>query len=142
MAHHRHVRFAFVLALTGCAYDAGTFRGPGQEFDGQQLTLGCLDLAVGRGRDSFAQGALVSFAFGNRCDHKVTIDLVHVRAVAHRATLAIWDPRNELEIATLPARSIGQEVFEYRGARADEPICVEVGGVDADIPRVEKWVCL
>lgn len=143
MAHHQRVRIALALALlSGCAYEAGSFRTSGSELVGQQLTLGCLDLAVGRGRDSFAQGALVSFAFGNRCEHGVTVDLVHVRAVAHRATLAVWDPRGELAVATLPARSVGREVFEYRGARADEPICVDVGGIDADLPRVETWVCL
>ena len=137
------VRIALALALvTGCAYDAGTFRTLGLEFDGQPLTLGCLDLSVGRARDSFAQGALVSFTFGNRCEHRVTVDLVGVRAVAHGATLTPWDPRAELAVATLPARSVGQEVFEYRGARPDEPICVDVGGITHDVPRVEKWVCL
>lgn len=146
MAHHHGVRLACLLALvslsSGCAYEAGTFRSRAVAFDGQPVTLGCLDVAVGRARDSFAQGALVSFAFGNRCEQRVTVDLVTVRAVAHGANLVPWDPRGELAIATLPARSVGQEVFEYRGARADEPICVDIGGIDRDIARVEKWVCL
>ena len=105
MPHHRSMRFALLALLAGgCAYEAGTYRSAFADFAGQRATIDCLDIAVGRAADSIARGALVQISFGNRCDHRVTVDLVSMRAVAHGATLAPYDPRGELEVASAESR--------------------------------------
>ena len=72
----------------------------------------------------------------------MTVDLVTMRAVAHGATLAPWDPRGELEVATIPARVVGTGDVRVSGRAADERICVDIGGIEREAPRTEKWVCL
>lgn len=130
------------LLLAGCAYDAGSFRSPLAPFSGTPITIGCLDLTVARGSDSFTRGALVEVSFGNRCDHRITLDLTSLNATAHGVRLTVWDPRRELEVAALPARMSGTETFEYREAAPDEQVCIDIGGVNREAPRTENWVCL
>jgi hypothetical protein len=133
---------ATILLATGCAYDAGSFRSIQAPFTGTKVTIGCLDMSLGYGADSFARGKLAEISFGNRCEHRIALDFVNMPAVAHGVRVPVWDPRRELEIAELPARMVGTETFEYRDAAPEEQLCLDVGGVNREEPRTSKWVCL
>jgi hypothetical protein len=136
------------VAVAGCSYHAGTYADYRGGFPGTRFTTPCLDLAIGPARDPQARGPVVSYAFGNRCDHRVTLDLASVRAIAReldgrQRPLVAYDPRGEIEVATLGALGFGREQIEYVdpvGAAAEW--CVDIGGIDGSAPRVERWVCM
>jgi hypothetical protein len=133
------------LALAACTYHAGSFATrTGGAFPGTRLTRGCLDLAV------LVSPPHVTYSFGNRCAHHVTVDLASVRVIARDAAggvteLTAYDPRHEIRPAALDALLAGWETIAY-GPPAAIPadlaaMCVDVGGVDADVPRAPRWIC-
>lgn len=142
---------AGALAGAGCSYHAGSFRGPWSEFPSQRVTLGCVDLAVGRDDRGYARGPVVEYAFGNRCDHRVELDLASLRVVSRGVDgelrpLVAYDPRRELRPLPLIALSSGSESIEYRDAydtpaAAHASICIDVGGAVAGVARTERWLC-
>jgi hypothetical protein len=154
-----HVRsLAVVAAVAACSYTPGSYHStwlnliePGYAFPVHRATLGCIDLAVGRVDQSYATGPVIEYGFGNRCDRRVPVDLVSLRVIARGAdgserALVAYDPRRELRVLPLVARMAGVERIEYRDpidprAPLDGPICVDVGGVDASMPRAERWLC-
>jgi hypothetical protein len=152
------VRTLVILAVAACSYHPGSFadlRGP---FAGTVQTIGCIDLAVGPGQDANVEDPIVAYGFGNRCRHSVTLDLASVRVVARDAAgrerdLVAYDPRGEIRPTPIEARWSGREQIEYvepAGPLDSRPggdprsivsVCVDVGGVDATVPRTERWVC-
>jgi hypothetical protein len=122
---------------TACAYRSGSFQGPTGQFSGEHVTVGCLDVGVGAHHDAAAQGPVIAYEFGNRCDRAARVDLAAV-VVRGRTTggqeleLAPFDPDGELRPARLEARRTGREVIEYRAAGADpvRMVCVDLDGID------------
>lgn len=129
----------FALGLTGCAtYSPGAFATRGENFTGQLLTVGCLDLGIVGTRDAVAPGPVVEYQFGNRCDRAVPLDLRAVTAVGRTSSgqqvaLVPFDPYGEITPKRLEARTAGKERLEYRNARDlgidIVEVCVEVGAI-------------
>ncbi|HEY0477276.1 MAG TPA: hypothetical protein VGD37_07110, partial [Kofleriaceae bacterium] len=113
-------------ALLGCAYQPGSFRYPPQDFPGQRLTVGCLDLAVERRADlatGLARGPVLAYQFANRCDHPAMIDLAAVAVVRRDAqgvdvALRPYDPHAELHPVALDGRNVGTEALVYVAVRS------------------------
>src|SRR5580692_1907149 len=102
------MRIALVLLLAACGYRAGSFHDffQPEHWDGTHVTLGCLDLAMTATTDvAVPDQPVVSFEFGNRCEHRVVVDLGAVHVVAtntHGQDVALiaCDPRQEIHQAT------------------------------------------
>ena len=127
------MRWALIL-IAGCSYRAGSYadlRGP---WPGTRVELECVELSVWRD-----EGNVITYGFGNRCDHRVLLDLASVRVMSDGVVQRAYDPRGEIQAAMLPAKFLGRESIEYQpgGAR----LCVDVGGVNGSIARTERWVC-
>jgi hypothetical protein len=132
------------LALAGCAYQPGSFHSIQQPFAGKQATFGCLDLAVERRDDLPSGSAVVSYAFGNRCDHPAVVDLATI-AVVGRTTdgrqleLTAFDPRHEISVMRIDGRAVGREAIAYP---VDEPlseVCIDAGSIARWAS--EQWMC-
>jgi hypothetical protein len=145
-----HVRINCILFLVaGCAYQPGSFTSAGVTFTGQTATIGCIDLAATSVLDNRATGPVVRYAFGNRCDHNATLDLMSIRAVGHDTTgqtheLALFDPNREVKPAKLDARFAGTEQLAYLDPDLTQfsSVCVDVGGIDPSVPKREDWLCV
>jgi hypothetical protein len=138
IASRRCMRLALLTcALLGCAYQPGSFRYLPQNFPGQRVTVGCLDLAVERRADLSAgpaHGPVLAYQFANRCERPAIIDLAAVTVVGRtpegaEVGLRPFDPRAELQPVALDGRSVGAEALAYLpDAPADLPlpqVCVD-----------------
>jgi hypothetical protein len=145
--------FGVLVFGTGCMYGSGSFAYYGLPFPGAHVNLGgCLDLGVSQATDEGAggDGQIVRYSIGNRCWHAVTVDLASIRALSMetdgvRRPLRAFDPHHEIQALPITARWMGAEEIQYLPVgRGLEPasICVDVGGVDASVPRSEHWVCM
>src|SRR3569623_3779842 len=76
---------AATVSLAGCGYQSGSFESPVREFSGSLITVECLDLAIDRRPDLPDGHAVVSYTFGNRCDHPVLVDLSQVAVLGRDA---------------------------------------------------------
>jgi hypothetical protein len=131
---HRGFGFAAAVSLVAaCGYRAGSFTGPNGRFAGEQATVGCLDVGVSSYASAEAEGPVIAYEFGNRCDRPTPVDLgaviVRGRTESGREIeLAPFDPDAELRPARLEARRTGREVIEYRAAVTDpiRQVCVEL----------------
>jgi hypothetical protein len=113
-----------VALASACGYHGGSFRGPRGTFDGERVTVGCLDVAVAAHRDAAVRGRALAFEFGNRCDRPARVDLGAVvvtgrTASGREVTMYAYDPDGELRPARLEARRVGREVIEYRAVDPD-----------------------
>jgi hypothetical protein len=138
----------WVLLVGACSYHAGSFADWTGRFPGEQLTIGCIDLAVGPAFDVHAEGPVIAYGFGNHCTHAVTLDLASVRVIGRDAdgterTLRAFDPAYEIRPLPLDALWAGRERIAYVDPHAESliSVCVDVGGVDASVARTERWVC-
>ncbi len=140
------MRSVLLVALVGCGYRGGTFRDPSGSFGGHDRTVGCLDVGVSVGADAAAEGPVLAYGFGNRCDRAAVVDLGAVVVTGRTAdgdevALAPYDPAGELRPARIDARRTGREAIEYAGARDVRMICADLGGLDGgDGPS--QVVCL
>jgi hypothetical protein len=141
---------AIAVVASGCfAYSRGSFVDTAP-FPGKRVMLGgCLDLSVAMVEDNLATGRVVQFSFGNGCWHPVTVDLASVRAYTTdgggcQRWLTAYDPKHELVPLAIESVWSASERIEYAADTHDAPtsICVDVGGVDASVPRTERWVCM
>jgi hypothetical protein len=118
-------------ALVGCAYQPGSFVHNTKEFAGSRATVGCLDISVERRLD-MDEAAVLAYQFGNRCDHRVAIDLARLAVIGRdvdgtETRLAPYDPRSELVPLELDARFAGGEALAYPASgRALEYVCVDL----------------
>lgn len=108
--------------------------------------VGCLDLAVESREDTEAQGPVVRYVFGNRCDTPVVVDLATIKATVRyrdgrESRMAVFDPHGVIRPGVLEAHARGWEVLEYQpvdpadeGAVADV-LCLDLSRVDRDQPR-------
>lgn len=135
------------VLCAGCFYQPGSYRALGTPFVGKRVELACLDLAVAQTEDAEALGRVVSYSFGNRCWHEISVDLASIRAVGRYAdgvrVLHPYDPHHELRPLQLDALWKGNEEIEYLAEDGSVPseMCVDVGGVDRTGDRQETWVC-
>ena len=112
------------------------------------MTSGCLDLAVASSEEADVNDPVVAYSLGNRCDHRLEVDLATIRVVGrdasgHENKLVAFDPRGELQPTTLNALWSGRAKISYRGAPVGlTSICVDVGSVDRDAAYAERWVCV
>src|SRR5438128_2718082 len=72
---------AAILAAS-CSYQAGSFRDHTGAWPGTSATVGCIDVAVANADEAGVTGSVVAYAIGNRCEHRVVVDLTAVRVVA------------------------------------------------------------
>lgn len=146
----RRLSFAAALAA-GCAYQPASFHHPFQDFPGTRLTVGCLDIAVELAREPRADGPVLGYTIGNRCDRVALVDLgaivVDGTTLAGRpARLVPYDPDRELRPLWLEVRSVAREQIEYRepgGDRLQHGVCAAVGdiaGVSAG-GSDPRWLC-
>lgn len=139
------MRAALLLtALAGCAYKPGSFTHRQQDFPGQRTTVGCIDLAVDRRPDLSSGGSVLSYEFGNRCDHPATIDLANARVIAQledgeRVDMHPWDPEDEIREMRLDGRLSGAEALAYPANRRIDQICVDAASI-AHEPQA-RWLC-
>ena len=138
-----------VLVLVGaCGYRSGSFQGPGGRFSGEHVTVGCLDVGVAATADAAAEGPVIAYEFGNRCDRPARVDLAAVivrgrTSGGDELELAPYDPDGALRAARIEARRTGREVIEYRAAGPDPVrlVCVELDGLDGRADQ-RREVCL
>jgi len=136
------MRLAALALLTGCVvpYVPETSWHP-------DVALGCLDAGARATRRPEATGPIVVLYLGNRCEHRVLVDLGAARVVAgndagETATASAYDPDREIGPRTIGARVSGEEWIEYRTA-SPLPIDwldVDLGGIAPDAGRTEHWV--
>jgi hypothetical protein len=143
------MRGLLLVAIAGCThYEPGSYAlwGP---WSGTRIALPCLDLAVSVAREQPLTGPVVSYNFGNRCDHDVTVDLSSASVVARDAQgrelhLSAYDPGGQIRPAALPALLTGSERIEYNGdfaERALVQVCVDVGAIDRSGDAQARWIC-
>jgi hypothetical protein len=131
-------RIAITLAYAGCAYGVSSYRDL-TTFDspwwGAHVVLACLDVSILPVHDAVAPDPVFALHFGNRCDHRVAIDLAAVRVVAGERVLSPHDPQHELVPRSLPARWTGDETIGYEPRPGASRICVDVGALERDTHR-------
>lgn len=130
------MRFAgALLFVAACGYRGGTFRDPMGSFGETRRTVGCLDVGVGVTTDAMAEGPVLAYGFGNRCDRAAVVDLGAVVVTGRtldgeEVALTPYDPAGELRALRIDARRTGREQIEYGGAVAVAMICADLGAVD------------
>ena len=133
-----------VAGLAGCfpTYQPGSFPVAAEQ-------LGCLDVSVLATVRAEAVGPVVVVYLGNRCDHRIAIDLTRLAVVGGddagaRTALAPYDPAHEITAAGLDARGVGEEWIEYQppggAAAAFAWLDVDVGRIAADEPGQVRWI--
>jgi hypothetical protein len=137
------MRIALACALVGCAYQPGSFTHAPQDFVGQRVTVGCLDVAVERRADA-AVGPVLGYQFGNRCDRAALIDLGAVRVIGRSpqgadVALRPYDPRREIHPAALDGRSVGAEALAYASDRPMLEVCADAAALAHAVPP--RWLC-
>jgi hypothetical protein len=132
-----------LLSLTGCGYRAGSFSFIGTDYPSKRTSTRCLDLGVGAHSTSRDDAPVVMYAFGNRCDAPLVVDLRAARAwgvvaTGDRVPLVPHDPRREIVPKPIAANWAGSAAIEYLPARRGIhlvfiEVCVEVTGIVPDL---------
>jgi hypothetical protein len=133
------------LALAGCAYEPGSFHSISQPFSGHELTIGCIDIAIDRRADLPSGDAVVSYSFGNRCDHPAVVDLAKAKVFGRsddgsRIDLVAYDPRHEIEALWLDGRAVGREAIAYPSESPLSEVCVDAASIARE--GTVQWLCL
>jgi hypothetical protein len=136
---------AATVLLAGCGYQSGSFDSPVRQFSGSLITVDCLDIAIDRRPDLPDGHAVVSYTFGNRCDHPVLIDLSQVAILGRdwegkSFELAAYDPRHEIEALRIDGRAVGGEAIAYERDESPKQICIDAGGI-THAPTA-AWLCI
>ena len=136
---------AATVALAGCGYQSGSFESPVREFSGSLITVECLDLAIDRRPDLPDGHAVVSYTFGNRCDHPVLVDLSQVAVLGRDADgrsfeLAAFDPRHEIEALRIDGRAVGGEAIAYESEESPRQICIDAAAITH--ASTVAWLCI
>lgn len=146
---------AFALGIggtggCGSAYEAGSFDDYGRATEPRMRSVGCLDVRLqprGEGEVGRAWVA-IDYELGNRCRRPIDVDLraVAVWGEAGRgmSPMDLYDPREEVVVATLDGETYASEALAYEpgdGAQEEiQRVCVDVtrlhGGARGDVPPV------
>jgi hypothetical protein len=133
---------ALLLAVAGClpVYEAGTLPVAAR-------AIGCLDAGLVTTTRPEATGPVVVVYFGNRCDHRVEVDLSRLRVVAssvdgRTVALEVYDPDREIGPRRLDARGLGGEWLEFHGLPVDQIawLDVEIGHIAPDPAPRPQWI--
>jgi hypothetical protein len=116
---------------------------------GTHVTLGCLDVAVASTTDeAVPDKPVVRFGFGNRCEHRVTIDIAAVRVIAidthgREVTLVPLDPRHEIHRGAIRELVDGVERIAYDGISRAEMmhLCIDVGPLEPEAKLAARVLC-
>lgn len=132
------------LALGGCAYQADSFSYAREPFRGVYMTVDCLDLAIAHDARRSTSKNVITYAFGNRCDDPVVVDLASVRVYGRandgtELQLFAFDPDHEIRMMQIDGRAVGREAIEYPSDQTLKSMCVDAGAI-AHSP-VPRWVC-
>jgi hypothetical protein len=141
------IALAALVLVAGCGYRAGSYTYPRAAFSGARVTQDCMDLALSRRAAADDEGGIiVQFEIGNRCDHPISIDLLHVHVIGHvrsgrESKLVAFDPDEELVAMPLDGRSYASEAIAYRDPGGDEVAgaCVDIATIDHG--ATPRWVC-
>lgn len=140
------MRFAYaVIATAGCY--GGSFSGAGAGFAGKRASFDCIDLAAAETEDDLAKSGVIAYSLGNRCAHPAMVDLGSIRAVGQFVDglrpVHAYDPGHELRPVHLAAWDAAEEHLWYVDDRERAPysVCVDVGRLDADADKRERWMC-
>src|SRR4051812_17985694 len=71
--------FVGALAISGCAYQPGSFSHASPSVKGVEVTVDCLDIALDHEDYPRATSNVVAYSFANRCDDPVVVDLAAAR---------------------------------------------------------------
>jgi hypothetical protein len=138
------MRVIVLAGLAGCAYSPGSVFSSSPTFAGQQATLGCIDLEIERRPDLPTGSAVVSYSFGNRCDHPAVVDLAAIAVVGRteksQQVLAAYDPDHEIEVLRIDGRAVGREVISYQSDTPMQEVCIDVASIVHAPPA--RWLCL
>lgn len=137
------MRAITVVCLAGCAYRPGSFTRYREPFEGQRLTVGCLDLGIARRPDE-EKDAVVAYQFGNRCPDPAIVDLAAVSVIGRTAdgtevALAPYDPHHDVRALQLDGQWTGKEVLAYPSEVALAQVCVDAASI-AHRPGAQ-WIC-
>jgi hypothetical protein len=156
------MRAGVLVVVASCGYRPGSFHSSLQPFTGERATIGCVDVSIDRRRDLPNGDVVVSFAFGNRCDHPTLVDLAAAvvrgrvdhpiasgdtrlasSAIAEErgwTELVAVDPRNEIVALRLDGRAVGTETIAYEGDDvATHEVCVDAASIVHAEPAM--WSC-
>lgn len=137
-----HAAALALIALTGCAYKAGSFKSMVQDFDGTRASAGCLDISVDR-RPDVDRGPVLAYAFGNRCEEPAMVDLADAVVVGRAGDqilrLSPFDPREEIVARRIDARAVGGEAIAYVSTARMPELCVDTASI-AQVPG-HSWLC-
>jgi hypothetical protein len=135
----------FGVVLVACGYQAGSFDSPSYRFGTARATIGCVDVAVEQRAGTTAKAPVLSYAFGNGCDHPAIVDLAAARVVGRdasgaRIALAPYDPDRVIRAAMLDGRSVGHEAIAYAANADVHDVCIELAAIAHG--GGERWVCV
>jgi hypothetical protein len=138
------MRAIAVVCLAGCAYHPGSFSQHANPFDGERVTVGCLDLGIARRHDLDPKAAVVSYEFGNRCAEPAVVDLARASVVGRtvdgqEVALAPYDPKGEVRSLELDGRWAGKEVLAYPSETPLVEVCVDAASIAHRAGA--QWVC-
>ncbi len=137
-----------VAFASACSYHPNSFRDRQTAWPGVGTTVGCIDIAVASSAEPDLAEPVVAYGIGNRCDHRVVVDLASVRVIARdrdgrEVLLAPYDPRGELRPQVMSALWSGHARIAYAADDAlVASICVDVGRVDRGATPTERWICV
>jgi hypothetical protein len=143
-AHSAAVLLLGSLVGVGCAYQADSFSYAHDTFTGVYVTVDCLDLAIDHQQRLAKSRNVITYAFGNRCDEPVVVDLASVKVLGHASDgtemqLYAFDPAHEIRTMRIDARAVGKEAIEYPSKASLANMCIDVGSITRS--RVARWVC-
>jgi hypothetical protein len=133
------------VVLVACGYQAGSFQWPTYSFGPARATIGCVDLAIEQRAVAAGDNAVLSYAFGNGCDHPAIVDLAAARVIGRDAAgqpvaLAPYDPERVIRAAMLDGRAAGREAIAYTASAEVHDVCVDVAAIAHG--EGERWLCV
>lgn len=144
-------RLALALLFTGCSYRAGSFgwfEFVQLTYPAGRVTAGCLDIGVGAHVASRDYAPVVMYAFGNRCDTPVEVDLRGVRAwgvvaTGEQISLVAHDPSREIRPRRIAAFWAGSAAIKYlaeqRGIKSVfVEVCVELAWIVPELTNFSR----
>jgi len=135
-------RLIFGLALlAGCtaSYQPGSFTDYGRVDEPRARALDCLDVRLQpRGEGAVGRRwVAIDYEIGNRCSTPVDVDFRNIAVFGEVGQaimpMSLYDPRDEVVLATLDGRGYAAEALAYEprgieGANV-ERVCVDVSGM-------------
>lgn len=138
-----------LIGLAGCSYRGGFEMAGVGPHPPVRTQLGCLDLGVGMHHITSASAPVLRYGFGNRCDHRIRLELASLnvvgRAADGTAIPLVARDGGWLGPRDLGARWFAREVIRYQPAvgplRKLHEVCIEVGRLHGPVTG-DRWLCV